>query len=134
MLGGHADMSRSVSIMAARNDTDVVTRLARLAMVVTLLSVASSACRSPEDRQFYSALDGIPVGTTEAELLRRLGPPHDTGKVFYLGQPEGFEKQYREAAASTSVRYAFWRRGIDVVCAVGLDSKDRVAYKACGGT
>ena len=89
---------------------------------------------SREDQKFWDTFHAIPIGLTEAEVLQLLGPPHDAGKKFYLGQPAGFEKQYREAAESKSVRYVFWRIDIDVICAVGLDEQDRVAYKACGGT
>jgi hypothetical protein len=89
---------------------------------------------SIEDWRFYSKFDAIAIGMTEAELVKRLGPPQDAGNKFYLGQPAGFEKQYREAAESGSTRFVFWHREIDVVCAIGLDAKDRVAYKACGGT
>jgi hypothetical protein len=89
---------------------------------------------SREDRAFWKKFHAVPIGTTEADLLQRLGPPHDAGRTFYLGQPEGFEEQYREAAESNSVRFVFWHIDIDVVCAIGLDEQDRVAYKACGGT
>jgi hypothetical protein len=89
---------------------------------------------SREDREFWNKFHAIPIGTTEAELLQRLGAPHDADNKFYLGQPAGYEQQYREAAESKSVRFVFWHIDIDVVCAVGLDDNNRVAYKACGGT
>ena len=76
----------------------------------------------------------IVVGTTEAEVVKLLGPPADSGAQFRLAQRNGFESQYREAAESKSVRYLFWHSGIDFVCAVGLDAQNRVAYRACGGS
>ena len=90
----------------------------------------------PQARQFYTTVDGLSLGATEKEVLLQLGPPDDRGGEFYLGQAEGFEAEYRAAAASGSVRWVFWRRGIadDVVCAVGFGSDDRVTFKACGGT
>jgi hypothetical protein len=104
--------------------------------VAGILGLACIACTalSREDREFFRKFEAIPVGMTEADVLQRLGEPQDQGTRFYLGQPDGFEKQYREAEESASVRYVFWRRDIDVVCAIGLDAQNRVAYKACGGT
>ncbi len=98
------------------------------------LAVPGLACVSGEDRKFYATFDSIAVGVPEAHVLAQLGPPADLGKAFHLGQREGFEAEYRAAAASRSSRYLFWHRDVDVVCAIGLDQSDRVAYKACGGT
>ncbi len=105
-----------------------------VAGAIALLCAAHSGCSSSEDRKFYEAFEAIPIGTEEGELVKRLGPAEEAGDKFRLGQKEGFEKQYRAAAESASVRYVFWHREIDVVCAVGLDARSRVAYKACGGT
>jgi hypothetical protein len=106
-----------------------------VAPVVALVAVvASMGCMSREDRAFWKNFHAIPIGLTEAEVIQRLGRPNDAGTKFYLGQPDGYEKQYREAAQSMSVRFVFWHIDIDVVCAIGLDEHDRVAYKACGGT
>ena len=116
------------------NDAGTVLQLTWIARLVVLLAVACVGCTSLEDQRFYSTFDAIPIGMTEAELLTRLGPPQDAGTKFYLGQPAGFEKQYQEAAESSSIRFVFWHREVDVICAVGLDAQDRVAYKACGGT
>ncbi len=89
-----------------------------------------------EDRKFYTVVRDLPVGTTEEDVLRQLGPPTDRGREFYLGQADGFETEYRAAAESASVRWLFWRRGLahDVVCAVGFGADNRVAFRACGGT
>jgi hypothetical protein len=113
-----------------------VTVVGAARQVAGILALACIACTalSPEDREFFRKFEAIPVGMAEADVLQRLGQPQDQGTKFYLGQAEGFEKQYREAAESPSVRYVFWRKDIDVVCAVGLDAQNRVAYKACGGT
>jgi hypothetical protein len=106
----------------------------RVPGAIALLFMALSACSSAEDRKFYEAFEAIRIGTEEAELVKLLGPAEETGGDFRLGQRQGFEKEYRAAAESASVRYAFWHRGTDVVCAIGLDARARVAYKACGGT
>jgi hypothetical protein len=101
-------------------------------MVVTAMHGCSAVTR--EGREFQRKLATVSVGMAETDVVRRLGPPHDRGTRFYLGQPDGFEKEYREAAESASVRFLFWNTDIDVVCAVGFDVQDQVAYKACGGT
>lgn len=109
-------------------------RRLRVAGVIALLLVAQASCTNSEDRKFYEAFEAIPVGTEEGALVKLLGPAEEVGKEFRLGQKQGFEEQYRAAAESASVRYAFWHREADVVCAIGLDARARVAYKACGGT
>jgi hypothetical protein len=45
---------------------------------------------------------------------------------------DGYEKEYREASASGSVRYRSWLIGIDTTCTIGINAQGRVAYKACG--
>ena len=106
----------------------------RQAALAVAILIPLAACDSAVDRAFYRAFDSIQVGTPASEAVSRLGPPDEAGKEFRLGQPDGFETEYGAADASSSQRYLFWNRGVDVVCAVGLDSSDRVAYKACGGT
>jgi hypothetical protein len=101
---------------------------------VLLSAALLCGCASEEDRAFYAAMQALPTGATETEVHAKLGTPAGTGIVFRLGQREGFEDEYAKAASSGSVRYLFWDRGIDVVCTIGLDKHDRVAYKGCGGT
>ena len=103
---------------------------------VILLCAATGACEVSEAWQLVRATESLEIGAAESDVLKRLGPPSDSGTRFYLGQEQGFEAQYREAAASTSTRYLFWHGGVakDVVCAVGLDQNSRVAFRACGGT
>ena len=127
-------VSEGDAAIARRNDRGWAWRMTRVAQVAALVVVTWLGCMGREDRKFWNTFHAIPFGLTEAELVQRLGTPHDAGRKFYLGQPDGFEKQYREAAESKSVRFVFWHIDIDVVCAVGLDEQDRVAYKACGGT
>ena len=93
-----------------------------------------ATCDVGEEWRLVRVTNSLEIGLAESEVVKRLGPPTDSGTKFYLGQERGFEAQYREAAASTSTRYLFWHGGVDVVCAVGLDPQSRVAYKACGGT
>ncbi len=87
-----------------------------------------------EDVRLYRTVGALTVGTPEDEVLKRLGPPTETGTEFHLAQVKGYEAQYRAAQKSSSVRYLFWHGGIDTVCAVGLDRDKRVSYLACGGT
>jgi hypothetical protein len=87
-----------------------------------------------EEARLVRAVEGLEVGTPEDQVLKRLSQPSDSGTKFYLGQVDGFEAEYRAAAESPSVRYLFWRGGIDVVCAVGFDRHKRLSYRACGGT
>jgi hypothetical protein len=101
-----------------------------LALAVALMA----GCWGAEDRAFYRAVGSLSLGTAERDVVGRLGPPSDTGTEFRLGQREGFEAEYKAAAESGSRRYLFWNRSIDVVCAVGLDAQDRVAYRGRGGT
>ncbi len=105
-----------------------------LLTLLPILFAVAAACVSPEDGAFYAAFDKVIVGASEEDVRKLLGPPDDSGETFRLGQPEGFERQYREAAQSGSVRYLFWYRGIDVVCTIGFGKEGRVAYTACGGT
>ena len=109
---------------------DVTTR--SVASVIALALAAG--CRSTEDARFFEAFDAIPIGTPQEEVILRLGSPNDSGATFRLSQLAGFEEQYRQATASRSVRYLFWHRDIDVLCALGLDADGRTSYKACGGT
>ena len=106
------------------------------ATVAILVGTALGSCSPIEEYRFYKRVESLAIGTTEQEVLNRLGPPSNAGPQFYLGQEAGHEPKYRAAAASSSVRYLFWRGGVadDVVCAVGLDRHGRVAYSACGGT
>ncbi len=67
-------------------------------------------------------------------VVELLGPPSEQSSEFHLGQSQGFEREYEMARNSNSSHYLFWNRGIDVVYAVGFDSKDKVTIKAVGGT
>jgi hypothetical protein len=87
-----------------------------------------------EEVHLYRRVQHLEIGTHEADVIERLGPPIGTGTEFRLAQQQGYEQHYRAAAASSSVRYLFWGAGVDLVCVVGLDREQRVSYKACGGT
>ncbi len=125
------DIERTMAIGRQNCDRD---RRLRVAGAIALLCVVQGSCTSSEDRRFYEAFEAIPIGTEEGELIKLLGPADEAGKEFRLGQKQNFEEQYRAAAESASVRYKFWHRETDVVCAIGLDEQARLAYKACGGT
>jgi hypothetical protein len=101
-----------------------------LAPVLLLLM----ACQGRNDKVFHANFDAIPIGAPETEVISKLGPPDYTGPEFHLSQLAGYQQRYDEAARSGSVRYHSWHREIDVTCTVGIDSKGRVACKACGGT
>jgi hypothetical protein len=103
--------------------------------MLAIMAVASSAtCILVEGEQFARTVEKLEIGTPEDQVLERLGQPSDSGTRFYLAQEESFEAEYRAAAESRSVRYLFWRKSVDIVCAVGFDRDKRVSYKACGGT
>lgn len=112
------------------------TSFRRGATFVVAVALAVAFCAVIYEGQIYRTVKALPVGTPEAQVLRRLGPPHDSGTKFYLAQEKSYEARYRAAAESSSVRYLFWRGGVldDVVCAVGFDRDGRVSYTACGGT
>jgi hypothetical protein len=105
-----------------------------LGPAIVALGALASACESRKDSAFFARFEGIAIGTPEKQVVELLGPPQWTSSEFHLSQPAGYERQYREAAESSSVRYISWHRDIDVTCTVGLDEAGRVAYKACGGT
>jgi hypothetical protein len=107
-------------------------RRTSIALAATL--VILTACGHAEDRAFYRTVDALALGMAESAVIGQLGSPQATGAEFRLGQREGFEAEYKAAAESGSRRYLFWNRSVDVVCAVGLDAQNRVAYRACGGT
>jgi hypothetical protein len=102
------------------------------ALICTVL--LSTGCESSEEKIFRSKLDAVQLGSLESEAFGALGPPRDSGPQFHLSQRAGFEKEYREASASGSVRYHSWLIGIDTTCTIGINAQGRVAYKACGGT
>jgi len=71
---------------------------------------------------------------SEQQVLQLLGEPYRRDAVFYLGQRQGFEAAYEQAARSQSTYYFHWRRGIDVVYTVGFDERQRVTVASSGGT
>jgi len=83
---------------------------------------------------FDVGFDRIGLGMNRSEVVGLLGPPDDQGAVFHLAQREGYEAEYERAKRSDAQTYLFWTRGVDVVYAIGLDSADRVVFKAVGGT
>ena len=102
----------------------------RRGLVAVLLASFSSCTENAFEEEVLT----LEVGTPEAAVVKLLGSPTDSGSQFRLAQRSGFESQYRDAAESKSVRYLFWQKGVDFVCAVGLDAENRVAYRACGGS
>lgn len=76
----------------------------------------------------------IAIEMTKAEVIDLMGQPVEQSNEFYLGQYNGFEKEYERAKRSNSKYYFFWRNGIDIIYAVGFDSEDKVVLKEAGGT
>jgi hypothetical protein len=102
------------------------------ALICTVL--LSTGCESSGEKIFLSKFDAVQLGSLESEAFGALGPARDSGPRFHLSQPAGFEKEYREASASGSVRYHSWLIGTDTTCTIGINAQGRAAYKACGGT
>lgn len=100
-------------------------------LIIGLLLVMTSCSGSPS---FDVGFDRIGLGMNRSEVVGLLGPPDDQGAVFHLAQREGYEAEYERAKRSDAQTYLFWTRGVDVVYAIGLDSADRVVFKAVGGT
>jgi hypothetical protein len=82
------------------------------------------------DRGFQRVTVGMPRARVE-KLMRSQGTK---AEQFHLGQPGGFERQYAEAERSKSAYWLSWHNGFDYVYTVGFDDRDRVTYKASGGT
>jgi len=83
---------------------------------------------------FHNSFKNIQAGMSEAEVVAALGPADERSAEFRLGQYKGFEAEYARAAASGSSHYLLWKKGIDVVYAIGFDKDSRVTMKAVGGT
>jgi hypothetical protein len=83
---------------------------------------------------FHGSFKKVQAGMSEAQVVAALGIAGARTTEFRLGQYIGFEKEYARAAASGSVYYLLWYKGIDVVYAVGFDNDGRVTTKAFGGT
>ena len=106
-----------------------------LAIAVGALAlVAPYVGTTPADREFLKAFQDVEVGMAESQVLELLGKPDQRSKQFFLGQRAGFEEAYHRAAASKSVHFLVWRRGLDVVYSVGIDTSGRVALAEAGGT
>jgi len=83
---------------------------------------------------FHTTFTKIQPGMSEAEAVAALGAADERSAHFRLGQYGGSEKEYARAAESGSAYYLHWKKGIDVVYAVGFDKDGRVTMKAVGGT
>lgn len=70
----------------------------------------------------------------EARVIELLGNPDERSARFFLGQRAGFEAAYQRAAASNAVYFLVWRREVDLVYSVGINSDGRVAVVEAGGT
>ena len=106
-----------------------------LAIAVGALAVvAPYVGTTPADREFLRAFQDVEVGMAESQVFELLGKADEQSKEFFLGQRAGFEKAYQRAAASKSVYFLVWRRGLDVVYSVGIDPSGRVALAEAGGT
>lgn len=71
---------------------------------------------------------------TRSEVEQFMRSPGKKLEQFQLGQETGFERRYAEAERSKSVYWLSWHNGFDYVYTVGFDERDRVTYKASGGT
>lgn len=86
------------------------------------------------DAELARAWKSVETGMTREQVVGLLGEPEEQSAEFHLGQYGGFEAVYKRAASSGSEYYLFWDQGIDVVYAVGFDERDKVTFKAAGGT
>jgi hypothetical protein len=104
------------------------------ALVVGLAAVAHCVATSSADRRFRSTFREVEVGMPEARVVELLGNPDERSAQFFLGQRAGFEAAYQRAAASNAVYFLVWRREVDLVYSVGIDSDGRVTVAEVGGT
>jgi hypothetical protein len=86
------------------------------------------------DYQLQKKFNSIHFGAPKEEVISTLGPPNKQDTSFHLGQYEGFEQEYTKAEKSGSKCYLFWYGKIDMVYVVGLNDRDQVILKSCGGT
>jgi len=86
------------------------------------------------DYQLQKKFNSIHLGAPKEEVISILGPPNKRDTSFHLCQYEGFEQEYTKAKKSGSKYYLFWYGKIDMVYVVGLNDRDQVILKSCGGT
>ena len=104
------------------------------ALVVGLAALADYLVTSPVDRRFRSTFRKVEIGMPEQKVLEILGNPDERSAEFFLGQRAGFEAAYQRASASKSAYFLVWRRELDLVYSVGIDSNGRVTIAEVGGT
>ena len=106
-------------------------------VIVAIFVVVLLIRETPEVKeviQFGEKFERIQIGDQEAKAISILGNHDAKEQKFRLGQKVGFEDAYARAEASNSEHYLFWFRGVDVVFAVGINSKGEVCVKESGGT
>jgi hypothetical protein len=89
---------------------------------------------SPFENRFRETFSKIRSGQSEVEVLEHLGAPDERSRELHLGQRRGNEAAYARAARSGCVEYLLWRKGSDVVYAVGVDAVRKVCFVGSGGT
>lgn len=104
-----------------------------VAILILLFAVTNWLVTSSENKEFLEGYNEIEPGMPESMVVSLLGTPNDRSTEFYLGQREGFEEAYARAAESGAVRYLMWRRGADVVYAIGFDAAGNVVIIEPGG-
>ncbi len=105
-----------------------------LAAVATVVAVTYLNDVPGFDRHFHAQFKQVRSGLTQSQVLALLGRPDAESDHFYLGQTKGFEPQYEAARLSGAKRYLIWRKGIDLVYAVGFNEQGQVVVASYGGT
>jgi hypothetical protein len=109
--------------------------LALLAVILVGMTLATDwLITSSEDQEFGERYKGVELGMSESTAVSLLGTPNDHSSEFYLGQKEGFEEAYERAAESGATHYLMWRKGIDMIYAVGINENGNVVVVEAGGT
>ena len=103
-------------------------------ILISLTLLTDWLITSSENREFRDRYQEIELGMPESIVVSLLGTPNDRSSVFYLGQREGFEEAYEQAAESGATYYLIWHRRTGVVYTVGFNEDRNVAIFEAGGT
>lgn len=102
--------------------------------LVILAMVTDRLITSSEDKEFRVRYEEIEIGMPRSMVVSLLGAPDEHSSEFYLGQRAGFEEAYKRAAESGAINYLMWRRGINLVYAIGFNEAGNAAVMEAGGT
>jgi hypothetical protein len=111
-----------------------------LAIVIILVLISSPFIYEAisvlyfSDHSIRKNFNSVKIGASKENVIAKLGVPDKQDIEFHLGQYGGFEQEYAKAEKSGSKYYLFWYGEIDMVYVLGLNDRDQVILKSCGGT